>query len=89
MQILAEVMRLTNEARKDKYNTNVYQKDVEKIFLAPEHITQYQQQLTQSVNTSNDSGNTSSKLCCFGYVDYIILASTLAIALGEELDTPT
>ena len=34
----------------------------------------------------NDSGNTSSKLCCFGYVDYIILASTLAIALGEELD---
>ena len=39
-----------------------------------------------SVNTSNDSGNTSSKLCCFGYVDYIILASTLAIALGEELD---
>lgn len=39
-----------------------------------------------SVNTSNDSGNTSSKLCCFGYVDYIVLASTLAIALGEELD---
>lgn len=28
---------------------------------------------------------TESKLCCFGYVDYIVLASTLAIALGEEL----
>ena len=27
-----------------------------------------------SVNTSNDYGNTRSKLCCFGYVDYIILA---------------
>ena len=39
-----------------------------------------------SVNTSNDSGNSGSKLCCFGYVDYIVLASTLAIALGEELD---
>ena len=36
-----------------------------------------------SDNTSN--GNNNSRLCCFGYVDYIVLASTLAIALGEEL----
>lgn len=39
-----------------------------------------------SVNTSNSTNNTSSKLCCFGYIDYIVLASSLAIALGEELD---
>ena len=39
-----------------------------------------------SANTLNSSGNSNSKLCCFGYVDYIVLASTLAIALGEELD---
>ena len=42
-------------------------------------------------SSSNDSGNGSgsnseSRLCCLGYVDYIILASTLAIAIGEELN---
>ena len=31
--------------------------------------------------------NTSSKLCYFSAIDYIVLASTLAIALGEELST--
>lgn len=41
-------------------------------------------------NTPSNSGNKNnppkSRLCCFGYVDYIVLASTLAIALGDELD---
>ena len=46
LQTLAEVMRLTNEARKDRYNTNIYQKDVDKIFLSPEHVAQYEQKLT-------------------------------------------
>ena len=50
LQTLAQVMRLTNEARKDGYNTNLYQKDVDKIFLSPEHVEQYQHQLTEIVN---------------------------------------
>ena len=37
-------------------------------------------------NSSSCSNNdTKSYLCSFGYLDYIILASTLAIALAEEL----
>ena len=36
---------------------------------------------------SSSSKNTHSKLCCFSSVDYIVLASTLAIALGEELSS--
>lgn len=36
---------------------------------------------------SNSNQNTSSKLCYFSAIDYIVLASTLAIALGEELST--
>ncbi|MEG0180729.1 MAG: hypothetical protein RSC84_01810 [Peptostreptococcaceae bacterium] len=28
-----------------------------------------------------------SKLCCFGYVDYIVLASTLSIAISEEVNS--
>ncbi len=27
-----------------------------------------------------------SKLCCFGYVDYIVLASSLAVAISEEVN---
>ena len=50
LQILAKVMRLTNDARKDRYNTNIYQKDVEEIFLSASHVAQYQQQLSDIVN---------------------------------------
>ena len=43
LQILIEVMRLTNTARKEREN-------VEQSFLNDEHINQYQQQLVKSVN---------------------------------------
>lgn len=43
LQILVEVMRLTNTARKEREN-------VEQSFLNDEHINQYQQQLVKSVN---------------------------------------
>ena len=36
-------------------------------------------------NPSKNIQSKNSKLCCFSSVDYIVLASTLAIALGEEL----
>lgn len=38
-----------------------------------------------SNNQPKNSQNANSKLCYFSTVDYIVLASTLAIALGEEL----
>lgn len=41
---------------------------------------------TQS-NQSSSSKDMNSKLCCFSSVDYLILSSTLAIALGEELSS--
>lgn len=37
-------------------------------------------------NSGSKNNPPKAKLCCFGYVDYIVLASTLAIALGDELD---
>ncbi|MCI6736969.1 MAG: hypothetical protein MR593_02440 [Intestinibacter sp.] len=44
---------------------------------------------SQNNNTNSQSNNTNeqtqSKLCYFSSTDYIVLASTLAIALGEEL----
>lgn len=41
----------------------------------------------KKTNSRNENANTdsTSKLCSFSSVDYIVLASTLAIALGEEL----
>lgn len=38
-----------------------------------------------NISSRNKSSN-KAKLCSFGYVDYIVLASSLAIALAEELN---
>lgn len=40
-----------------------------------------------SKNSTRNSNISTSKLCSFGSLDYIVLASTLAIALGEELSS--
>ena len=50
LQTLASVMRLTNEARKDRYDQNLYQEDVEQTFLDPEHVAQYTQKLNAITN---------------------------------------
>ena len=40
-----------------------------------------------SSNNLNDQANPKSRLCKFGYVDYIVLASTISIALAEDFNT--
>ena len=50
LQILAEVMRLTNEGRSDGYDAYIYEADVADRFLAASHLTSYEQQLTEVVN---------------------------------------
>jgi hypothetical protein len=40
-----------------------------------------------SKNMNRNTNIQTSKLCAFGSLDYIILASTLAVALGEELSS--
>lgn len=37
------------------------------------------------INNNTDKTYPKSFLCNFGYVDYIVLASTISIALGEDL----
>jgi gamma-glutamyltranspeptidase / glutathione hydrolase len=41
LQILAEVMRLTNQARKDGYDARLYEPDIAEKFLCSEHLLQY------------------------------------------------
>lgn len=40
-----------------------------------------------SKNLVRNQNSSNSKLCAFSSLDYIILASTLAVALGEELSS--
>ncbi len=40
-----------------------------------------------SKNMNRNQNLSSSRLCAFSSLDYIVLASTLAVALGEELSS--
>jgi gamma-glutamyltranspeptidase/glutathione hydrolase len=51
VRLLAHVMQLTNRARADGFDANLYQADVAKQFLAAPHLATYAQQLSpHSVN---------------------------------------
>ena len=50
LEILAQVMRLTNEARKDGYDSNLYQEDVAESFLADEQLAKYVNPFIETVN---------------------------------------
>ena len=50
LEILAQVMQLTNEARKDRYDSNLDQENVAELFLSEPHLLEYLNQLTQTAN---------------------------------------
>ena len=50
LEILAQVMQLTNEARKDGYDDYLYQENVADKFLSDKHLTSYISKLKESVN---------------------------------------
>jgi len=50
LEILAQVIRLTNEARKDGYDAYLYQSNIADNFLSDEHLSSYEQKLTRAVN---------------------------------------
>jgi gamma-glutamyltranspeptidase/glutathione hydrolase len=50
LEILAQVMRLTNEARKHSYDSRLYQEDIEQHFLDERYLDRYRSQLNAAVN---------------------------------------
>ncbi len=50
LQLLAQVMRLTNQARTDGYDAYIYQPDIAEKFLSGEHFQPYEGELTELVN---------------------------------------
>lgn len=50
LQTLAHVMRLTNKARKDRYDSHIHKKDIAQSFLSADHVEIYEKKLTEVVN---------------------------------------
>lgn len=96
LQILAGVMRLTNEARKDGYDANIYQKGVAGRFLAPEHVAQYDRKLAETlskwgstthISAIDTEGNAASVTTTNGEgSSYIVPGTGIMVnnILGEE-----
>jgi len=84
LKILTQVMRLTNEARKDGYDANIYQTDIAKTFLAAEHLAQYEHKLTESskwgstthISVIDNEGNAASATTTSGEGSSYIIPGT-------------
>lgn len=50
LKILSQVMELTNLARKDGYDENIYNKDIIEKFLAKDHVEKYREMLNAKIN---------------------------------------
>lgn len=96
LRILAEVMRLTNQARKDGYDANIYQKGLAGRFLAPEHVAQYDHKLAETfskwgstthISAIDAEGNAASATTTNGEgSSYIVPGTGIMVnnILGEE-----
>jgi len=96
LQILAEVMRLTNTARKNEYDANIYEEKITDNFLDKDLVKEYQKQLENTVNkwgstthisVVDEAGNAASVTTSNGEGSSYIIPGTgimLNNMLGEE-----
>lgn len=94
LEILAKVMQLTNEARKDGYDANLYQENIADQFLADEHFLPYSQRLTTNkwgstthLSVIDSEGNAASVTTSNGEGSgYVIPGTGIMVnnMLGEE-----
>ncbi|MGB5960344.1 MAG: gamma-glutamyltransferase [Coleofasciculaceae cyanobacterium] len=93
LEILAKIMQLTNEARKDGYDANLYQESIVEKFLDEQHIEQYSQQVTNKwgstthISVIDSEGNAASITTTNGEGSgYVIPGTGIMVnnMLGEE-----
>lgn len=94
LEILAKIMQLTNNARKDGYDANLYQENIADKFLDEQHIEQYSQQLTTNkwgstthLSVIDSEGNAASVTTSNGEGSgYVIPGTGIMVnnMLGEE-----
>lgn len=80
---MSETKNNSNKKKKYKKRSNCQKENTNNNSKAKKGSSCINSQPSQS----SSSKNTRSKLCCFNSIDYIVLASTLAIALSEELSS--
>ncbi|MBD2462871.1 gamma-glutamyltransferase [Oscillatoria sp. FACHB-1407] len=61
LTLLARVMQLTNAARKDGYDSRLYEPNVAERFLATEHLARYAQELLQTEGVGLENPTTLNK----------------------------
>jgi gamma-glutamyltranspeptidase/glutathione hydrolase len=93
LQVLADVMRLTNLARADGYDARLYEPDVADRFLAAPHLAPYQAQLavnkwgsTTHISAIDEEGNAASATTSNGEgSSYVIPGTDIMVnnMLGE------
>jgi gamma-glutamyltranspeptidase/glutathione hydrolase len=96
LTLLAQVMRLTNQARRDGYDAQLYEPDVAQRFLADDHVRQYQPKLepacnkwgsTTHISVIDRQGNAASVTTSNGEgSSYVIPGTGIMVnnMLGEE-----
>ncbi len=96
LQLLAQVMGLTNKARLDGYDNYIYQSDIAETFLSSAHVTTYEQELKRIVNkwgstthisVMDNEGNAASVTTSTGEgSSYIIPGTGMMVnnMLGED-----
>lgn len=93
LEILAKIMQLTNTARKDGYDDNLYQESIAEKFLDEQHIEQYRQQVTNKwgstthLSVIDSEGNAASITTTNGEGSgYVIPGTGIMVnnMLGEE-----
>jgi gamma-glutamyltranspeptidase / glutathione hydrolase len=94
LETLAQIMQLTNEARKDGYDDNLYQENIADKFLDDQHLEQYRQQLTTNkwgstthLSVIDEEGNAASVTTSNGEGSgYVIPGTGIMVnnMLGEE-----
>ena len=94
LEILAKVMQITNDARKDGYDANLYQESIADQFLGDEHFSAYNQQLrinkwgsTTHLSVIDAEGNAASVTTTNGEGSgYVIPGTGIMVnnMLGEE-----
>lgn len=94
LEILAKIMQLTNQARKDGYDANLYQESIADKFLDEQHIQQYSKSLTTNkwgstthLSVIDSEGNAASITTSNGEGSgYVIPGTGIMVnnMLGEE-----
>jgi gamma-glutamyltranspeptidase/glutathione hydrolase len=96
LQLLAYIMRLTNEARRDGYDANIYRENVAQEFLSPNHFSKYKHKLAEAVNkwgstthisVIDNEGNAASATTTNGEGSSYVIPETGIMVnnmLGEE-----